>query len=211
MQESAAQSKTAFSSRVIGTTTFTQLQETTMKTKILCTALMALVAFSTARSDDGWEKFTPTNKKFSIQLPSEPFEQTVNQKTAFGNVQVHAFTTVDVDSGITYAVSTTKMPQIATDAFRQNPDGALDGVCHGMAIGIKGKITKKSKIKMGTHTGREVEIDAADGEAHMKARVFLVDGQLYMLMVISTKDEQDPQAAAQFFKSFEVLKANLDD
>jgi hypothetical protein len=90
------------------------------------------------------------------------------------------------------------------EASKKSPNEQLDDGLAGALAKVKGTIASQKEAKLGSHPGREVEVELNDGHASMRA--YLVDGKTYLLVVVQKNGTTLPMTPASFFSSFSLAK-----
>jgi hypothetical protein len=163
--------------------------------KIACALgvlFVALVLGTTARADAP-QPFTSAALGFTATFPMAP-------KEAANDAGGGTVAAVD-PKGIMYMVGV--IPPMAENA-KLSPKELLDAGIDGALAKVKGKMTSQKDIKLGKHPGREVEVEVNDGHATLRA--YIVDGKVYLLVVVQKNGTTLPMPVAQFFSSFSLAK-----
>lgn len=97
-----------------------------------------------------------------------------------------------------YPINTIHSDSTASvDAFLQSSlDGAL--------LNLNGKLLSKKEITMNGYKGLDFEISISDESIVDHFQTYLVKNRLYVLQVITLKDEKDNQWMEKFFNSFHL-------
>jgi hypothetical protein len=149
-----------------------------------------------------WRDFTSPDGSFTIALPGDPIEKKETTKTAAGNMDMHLFT-LDLRN-ISYAVIYTDFPP----AFLQMPNAAeklLEGGRNGAVAQVKGRLVSDQPISIGRHPGRELQIECSQGT--ILARIYIIDGRLYQMIVLTPTGKAISHDARKFLESFRVVSS----
>lgn len=167
----------------------------------LMTAAVALSALAGCTGADGWREFRSEQGGFSIMVPGRLEQQSQRTATAFGTIEAEVFLVDHGDVG--YLISYADYPQALVD---ESPtDVILDGASLGAVSDSGGKLLTVTKISLGDHAGRELEISSPGGEAMIRLRLFLVGNRLYQISVLARVDVDVTEETARFFDSFQLL------
>jgi hypothetical protein len=142
-----------------------------------------------------WSKFSPKDGNFSVLMPGKPKEEQKTGTSPDEPVEDRTYS-VETKEGlfiVAYA-------DFAQDIAQANPKDVLDEVTKGFATGGT-KVVSQREISLNGTPGREVEYTVAAG-LNAQARIFLVDKRLYLVQVVTTKNE-DRQ---RFLNSFQLIK-----
>jgi hypothetical protein len=149
------------------------------------------------------QKFSTAEGRFEVQMPGTPQEKTETIPTG----KLHCFT-CDFPSGA-YAAQWIDLPQTKGETEAQLRT-RLEKARDNAIANLKGKLlTEKDKdgsLKLAEkYPGLEfsTEIPSQNGMIH--ARLYLVEGRLYQLMVLGRKSFVESKEADTFLQSFALL------
>jgi hypothetical protein len=164
-----------------------------------------LVAFS-ATSTFGDEppqpkEFVSKEGGFKVLMPGTPKTDKLDSESDFGKGVLHMNS---VQAGMAmYAANYCDFPaEIKKAALKQVYDSSRDGAVANM----EGKLATEKDIKLGEHSGREIQIEVAGGSRLFRARVFLVGQRLYQVVVFGTKESASSKDTDKFFDSFKLTE-----
>jgi len=147
------------------------------------------------RTQSTWNKFSPKDGSFSILMPGKPEEEHKSGTSADEPLEDHTFK-VETDEGL-FIVS---YAEFAQELSQANPQNVLDEVTKGFDGGGT-KVVSQRNISLNGIPGREVEYTVTEG-INARARIFLVKQRLYLLQVVSGKNEH----RVRFLDSFQLIK-----
>jgi hypothetical protein len=143
------------------------------------------------------EAYTSPDGKFAIHFASKPMES--EQKTPAGPMKMY----LDVKSGQVVMVMSSPM-------FGTLPPEGIDLLLDQSRDGIagKGKVLSNKKIKLNDkYPGREMVVEQDGGQAFMNLRMFMVENDMYILMVTApTQDAVKSKETMAFMDSFKLAK-----
>jgi hypothetical protein len=179
-------------------------EELTMKTRTLVAAFLCILAgTATLRAQTpAFETFTLPGGKMEIKLPGTPIEMKQTQKSPFGDMEVRVNMVTDEARGIVYGVVTCEVPPALR---RQLGDGdtAQDGFAGGFVSGTGGKLVSKKKLLVGGSPGVEPKATVFDDNGELQGQLCVIDGTMYMVIVMAPKDGINAKDANRFFNSFQ--------
>jgi hypothetical protein len=175
-----------------------------MKIRILAAAFVCIVAgVATLQAQTSTlETFTLPGGKMEIKLPGTPVEMKQTQRSPFGDMEVRVNMVTDEARGIVYGVVTCDIPPALR---RQLGDGeaALDGMAAGFVSGAGGKLISKKKLLVAGNPGMELKATVFDGNGEMLGQFCVIDGTMYLVLVMAPKDGINVKDANRFFSSFQ--------
>jgi hypothetical protein len=174
-----------------------------MRSLALC-VLVFVAAPAAAEDKPEWIRFTPKNAKCSVEMPSKPATQPVQEINQNGvKLKFHMFI-LELDGGKTgYALGFSELPA--------NPDTdevtkkVLKGAQDGTTKAIKGEIVSERQITLGKYLGREFTLDLPSGTQY-RARLFVIEGHLYQVIAVGSKEFINGFEARTFLYSFELTE-----
>jgi hypothetical protein len=169
--------------------------------------LVALLASNSLAQEDSpaLKRYKTDEGNFSIMLPGAPKAQRVpiadpNDKDAKQVQYVYGG-----DDGA-YLVSYQDNPKLV-EADEGSAEEALKSAQDGLAKTF-GKLLSEKAIKLADrYPGREIEFEVKGEKGGIyRARLYLVDGRLYQVVVVGTKEFATSKSAAAMLDSFTLLK-----
>jgi hypothetical protein len=180
-----------------------------MKKAMLALGLTAVACVTgLVRADEpDWKDFTSKEGRFTVKTPDEPLSKKKTTATPFGKTEMTMFGgALSADDGIAYVVGYLDLPKGVAKTIEKDDDG-LETILKGFARAIPdGKVIAVKKTTLGANVGREAEIEALGGASVVRTRAYLVDGRVYIVMVMSPKDAADNAVIDRFFDSFQLTK-----
>ena len=172
--------------------------------------LFVLILSSGFISTSDWFLMKNSEQGYQIEFPKEPTAsvQTVNTKA--GPVDMHInmldLSKKDVDSNLIYLSSFAQYPDslVHSDRKEQLKDFFKETI-EGLVGSIDGEILSKKDVKIDSYSGKEVKIDFQDGMAIIRIRVYLVENKVYMLQVITKKENDSNESISKFLNSFSLI------
>ncbi|MDY7014735.1 MAG: hypothetical protein SVX43_14250 [Cyanobacteriota bacterium] len=151
-------------------------------------------------TDSGnWEEFTSTRGGFAISLPGTPIEDIAPADPDLGTLEIGSYVWESEASQIAYGVFYKVLPsapspeQVAEFLDRFRDDFVAEGV-------LDGELLNERPLDLDRYTGREISVEGAEG--YIKARVYLVDERLYLLVAIAPNPTDFP--GDRFLNSFQL-------
>jgi hypothetical protein len=171
------------------------------KISALCLIFLMLGLASGFQTAAQWVKYDSTEGRYSVLLPQQPELATQEATSATGD-KLAQYRAGSADSDSLYSV--------AYFDLLPNNTYSLDKGRDGMVNAINGTLISEEAISLGGYAGRELKVAAKDGanEFLIRARLFLVEGRVYVLQHAFLKATDSPAIAAKstkFFDSFKVV------
>jgi len=164
---------------------------------------LSFVAPSALRADE-WKVFKAPGGEFEVKMPTEPAVQKQEQPTPAGKMMMTMYISTDNDTATVYMVASCEFPPALKPMLKDNPGVIYDGLFSGMLQASQGKETAKRDVKMGAHSGREMEATVFNGEGRMIGRAFIINEKVYMLLIMSPKAKDLKEDKDKLFNSFKV-------
>jgi hypothetical protein len=158
-------------------------------------------AAATQNLPDGWSVFTPKEAGFAIALPGTPEYGKQRVITASKVLEVHLFV-LETKEG-SYVVSYCDMP--ADEVKPGSEQKRLDLARDGAVANAKGKRRSEKERKLGDYPGREVDVEADNGQ-HIRLWIVAVKQRLYQAMVMGPAKFTESADAARFLDSLKLVK-----
>ena len=144
-----------------------------------------------------WQEFSSEEGRFSVLMPGVPAVKTQNLRDT--QVAMHMFTADHASSS--FMASYFDSGQSAVPA-----DSLLDRARDGSIQNTQGHLISEEKITVDGYPGRAFK-SVARGNNFVSSRIYLVEGRLYMLMVVHPENESSD--APKFLQSFKLLHAHV--
>lgn len=150
----------------------------------------------------GWQDYSSSASKFSVQMPTKPQEKTEEQKSGVKTQMV-----ISESSDSAYLVSYTNIPnKIADSDVQEMLNGAVKALVSGS---IKGEIKSTKEVKLGEVPCLDFEatgkIEAND--ATTKGRVCIADNErYYQVFALGASAKFSDSDFDRFIKSFKISK-----
>lgn len=152
-----------------------------------------------------WREFKPDDGSFSILMPGEPKQNSMNMPTPSGNINVTMYHH-ETAGKTAFAMGVIEYPMVAAnvpvDALF---DKALESLANRSQMGV---LSRKS-VTLDGHPGIEVELKppasaGRDGDKGMM-RLYWVSPRIYMIMVGGPDSGEAAATRAKFLDSFKLL------
>lgn len=162
---------------------------------------------ASASSDESlWQMFAPEGAGFSVSLPGTPEEATrAGRERGQLNGQFRVYELAA--AGLKYELTRTGALPAQLLAQPDVVERMFAGAAQGLAVGlerqypqIKFRRVSAQAISLGGYEGREFEFAVATHRA--VARIFLVEGSIFVLGVRGAKSEMTPDKVDKFLGSF---------
>ena len=172
-----------------------------MRALALC-AVVLLAVPAAAEEKPEWKRFSPKDGKCSVEMPGKPVEAPVQElKVGDGTSKLHLFI-LETNGGKTgYGLGVADF----TAANDEVSAKALQTAQQGTATALKGKVVSERTMKLGKYPGREFTLDLPDGNQY-RGRLFMVEGRLYQVITLGSKDFVNSTDARAFLYSFELTE-----
>lgn len=155
-------------------------------------------------SANGWQDYKSADGKFTVEVPSKPQEQSQEQKTNVGTIQLNMVIAEASDSG--YFIGYADFPnKIANPADVQK--GLGDSV-KGSVANLKGVIKSEKEYMLGDVPCRDFEASGKvqTTDVSMKGRFCLAGNRLYQVFALGAADKIAAADVDRFIKSFKIEK-----
>jgi hypothetical protein len=171
-----------------------------MRWLIVLSFLCFSLGLACADEPSEWKEFASKEGRFKVLMPTTPKPDDLETQSDFGKGVLHMNSVVI--NKVFYAANFTDFPaEVKKVPLKQLYDSSRDGA----VANLKGKLAKEADIKLGSYTGREIQIDIADAKL-FRARVYLVDNRLYQIVVMGPKDAAISKEADKFLDSFKLAE-----
>jgi hypothetical protein len=160
----------------------------------------------TPQAAKGPEEFVSKEGGFSVSFPSQPNEDAKEVDSAAGKVLKH---TVSVEKrGNVYTIMYVDYP--AEYINKKGIEGLLDGARDSFTKSETRKLKGESKISIGTHAGRDLDLDVdmAHTDLSWKLRLCVVENRFFTVSALGLKDEESLKELDSFIKSFKLIEIN---
>lgn len=148
-----------------------------------------------------WVEVAPDGGGFKITMPGRPTTNTQTQELpVLGKVDHHMLQVADGSSvyQLTYFhLPKSEMVDTNSATFRA---AFLTSLAQGLAKGVQGELVSETAISQDGTEGREVQVKIQAGVVW--SRLFLINGTMYSLSVLSNGKEGDGKT--RFFNSFKT-------
>lgn len=169
----------------------------------LAPILILLVLFG-CQPEVEWLKLEPADSFFRIEMPGEPQVVRRQVKLPFGDAPVNMWLVDDGDRA--FIVGFTEYPDQIDEVA--NADELLDSARDGHLQNVAGRLVRDEPVERNGHRGRIIEIEAANGAAHVQGELVIAHSRLYQVLATTTPDERDGPLVRRFLGSFELLPAS---
>lgn len=182
-----------------------------MKTTPTAPVLLILIAFVSTISaqqemeGDDWTEVRPPETRIVIQMPSEPrHRKQVMTPTPEVEITQHQYVvTVGEEKHTAYFFNYHDLPGGAGSKAEMNQ--VLDNTVGSMVARVNGTLNSHEEFEYKNRPGRELVFKFSDREDNhytFHSKIFLRDGRMYQLNVVSRGDNYSEDDADKFFKSF---------
>ena len=145
----------------------------------------------------GWEEYTSSEGKFSVQLPTGMFSRKINeQRPGAGlTMRVEGVRFMDGrEAGIAHAPLSVPM------------DEATFLSLTSQELSRQHQVRRQQDVQVQGHPGKELEYEIPAGD--VVSRFFLADGRFYEVTWAARRGKLKPEDYQKFFESFRLLSAN---
>lgn len=152
-----------------------------------------------------WKLFTAPDGRFSILMPGNPNRNTEYQKTYMGEITLEIFAIQPPKQQVAYLVAYNDFPY----SYGQitDPQVVLNNARDMALKTTKSNLISQRNIRSSNnHPGKEIEYINSGGKI-TKSRMYVAEGRLYQVMVITTKKQQKTLAKTitGYLNSFHVV------
>src|SRR5215210_355333 len=156
-------------------------------------------------SQAGWRVFSPPDKAFTVEMPSEP-QHDSDDPLSDAALTGEGYTAIGGSSGLSfYTIDILCTDKLKAKGIEAN--ALLDALVEMMA-GAPHKIVSKSNVEVDGLPGREFVSSNTRGNDYSKGRLINADSRIYMMVVITDSVEALSDAGVtRFLNSFHVRRA----
>jgi hypothetical protein len=152
-----------------------------------------------------WKVFTAPDGRFTVLMPGIPEIMTQTQKTFMGEINLQVIVAQPPNQEVAYVVAYNDFPN--SYAQLKNPQVILNNA-RDMALKLtQSNLVRQRNIRSSNgHPGKEIEYVDSGGKI-TKNRMYLAEGRLYQVMVITTTRQQKTLSGTMrgFLNSFHVV------
>ncbi len=171
----------------------------------LLSALLVLALLANTALAEDWQETKSYEGNFKIQMPGEP-KYSSSPVEGSENVSIHTFAASLKNGEPTYMLIYNDYPQslFAT----KTADKILDDICQVVISSVTEPKATKSVIRLWDFPGRNLEIDAKNGDDNVYSawRVFLVNKRLYQVGIVRIGKPINDEDKKKYFGSFALLQ-----
>ncbi|MBF2004729.1 MAG: hypothetical protein IGS49_04495 [Chlorogloeopsis fritschii C42_A2020_084] len=152
-----------------------------------------------------WNLFTAPDGSFSVLMPGTPEIITQTQKTFMGEIDLQLFVGKSANQEVAYIVTYNEFPYSYGELT--NPQAILSNARDMALKTTKSKLIRQRPIRSSNgHPGKEIEYVNAGGKI-TKNRMYVAEGRLYQVMVITTKKQRHTLSKTLngYLNSFQVV------
>jgi len=161
-----------------------------------------VLGFLAAGCSKEFKEFSPDGK-FKVMMPGTPTENTQFASGAAGGPGAFVKMWVTEVSGGAYMVSAADFPNTGG----ADVESLLDGGVNGAMANSGGTLGSQSKVTLaGKYPGRDFQGTIPSKDAALHARMYIVNGRLYQLLVLGKKSFVDSPDTAKFLDSFKLVE-----
>lgn len=168
------------------------------------TPALCLLALLGCQREVEWVPLEPADSHFRVEMPGVPQVVRRQVKLPFGDAPVNMWLVDDGDRA--FIVGFTEYP----DEIDQlaSADELLDSARNGHLQNVAGRLVRDEPVERDGHRGRIIEIEAANGAAHVRGELVVAHTRLYQILATTSPDERDGPLVTRFLASFELLPAS---
>jgi hypothetical protein len=166
----------------------------------LLVVVVVLASCAAGRAEDNFKSFTTNEGKFTVLMVGTPKEKKQVIKAAGSDTTLNFYVN-EIDAKRALVVSFNDLSAFPPSAI----DDILDKSTKSVNSALKGKVLSLTKISLGEHPGREVQIRMPDKGLY-KAHILLVGNRLYQVIAVGPEEFMQSPPVAAYFKSFKVTE-----
>jgi hypothetical protein len=152
-----------------------------------------------------WKLFTAPDGRFSVLMPGMPKRVTQTQKTFMGEINLEVFLGQPPKQEVAYVVAFNDFPH--SYGQMSNPQEILNNAQEMALKTTQSNLIGARDIRSSNgHPGKEIEYINSGGKI-TRNRMYLAEGRLYQVMVITTKKQQKylAKSITGYLNSFNVV------
>ena len=176
-----------------------------MKTKFYPVHLILLFSLLLAGCSAGSVQLRSKEGNFSVKAPVTLEEMPQSIDISSGKKETHTY--LAEKDGIAYVATYIVFDE---SSFSQGSlEDMLNNARDSMVNSVSGKLAMETRITLGDYPGRDVTISytTTDGkDGLIRARLYLVKPNLYQVMVLVDKGQENTASVSSFLDSFKLLK-----
>ncbi|MDB5272484.1 MAG: hypothetical protein JWO58_851 [Chitinophagaceae bacterium] len=171
-------------------------------------ALIVCMSFTTAEK---WVTVHVKKYGYKVAFPKKPTEQTQKINSAVGDLQLNMYlydaSEAIADDNLLYLTNCTVYPEaLRSTITAENLDVFYRQAIDGAVKNVEGKLLSEKRVDLDGHEGREATVDYQNGLAVITLRLFLINGNMYMIQTIAETSKAPNASSQKFFDSFQLLK-----
>lgn len=165
---------------------------------------LGLAVLAACQPEVEWTPLAPEDSYFRVEMPGEPQVVRRQVKLPFGDAPVNMWVVDDGDRA--FIVGYTQYPERVDSVASE--DELLDSARNGHLQNVAGRLVRDEPVERGGHRARAIEIEAAEGAAHVRGELIVAYSRLYQVLATTTPGERDGPMVTRFLESFELLPAS---
>jgi len=163
--------------------------------------ILVLLVLVGCQPEVEWVPLEPADSFFRVEMPGAPQVVRRQVKLPFGDAPVNMWLVDDGDRA--FIVGFTEYPEKISEVA--SDDELLDSARNGHLQNVAGRLVRDEAVERDGHRGRIIEIEAANGAAHVQGELIIAHSRLYQILATTTPDERDGPLVTRFLASFELL------
>lgn len=152
-----------------------------------------------------WQLFRAPDGRFTVLMPGIPNQQTQTQKTQIGEINLEIFFAEPPKQEVAYLVVYNDFPHSYGEMT--NSQTILDQAQYMALKTTKSSLISQRNIRSSNgHPGKEIEYINSGGKI-TRSRMYVAEGRLYQVMVVTTKKQQKflAKTITGYLNSFQVV------
>lgn len=151
-----------------------------------------------------WKPFSSAAGNFTVLMPGTPSQEQDTVNTEFGSLNLNGFSVERPNEAI-YWVAYFDLPGELSNRIQTSGqiNEFLTAVVQGLSESLEGQLVNQQTISLNNYSGREFRIQHTEGVVG-RYRVYLVNQRVYLLGVITSKENYLQKSIQGFFNSFRL-------
>jgi hypothetical protein len=148
-----------------------------------------------------WKEFKTSEGDFSIMMPGAPTYDKIASNTSLGYLDTNNYTVTSKKA--TYIISYADYPDSLINMY--TPEKILDTAEDSVVAKSQFILRNESNITLNNYPGREYRLESTDGKSIYIVRAYLVSHRFYLLIIVTSKDDQFSSVVTKYMDSFKLI------
>lgn len=161
------------------------------------------------KKNENWVTVAPEEAGFSVEMPSQPTSQDMNQTSAIGDLKIKMLMcdASNEEDGNFYIAAITDYPSDMIDSRNMTSsemNAFYDRVLAGGMNSVNGTLVKNGTIRLDTFLVKTADVKAQNETLNIRYAALLINNRIYMLQVLTKNSLDNNKGLERFFNSFKL-------